>query len=47
MTYDSTWLYTLFFFVSPLFVMLLLADDVDDDDDMGPGMMVPAYQGAK
>lgn len=41
---DNVWLYTLIWFVSPVFVLLLLADDPDDDDQGGPGMLQPAYQ---
>ena len=45
MTYDWAVLQTLIFIITPFFVMLALSsEDGDDDDDMGPGMMVPAYQ---
>ena len=48
MTYDWTLLQTLIFVITPLFLMLVLtSEDSDDDDNMGPGMMVPAYQGSK
>ena len=45
MTYDWAVLQTLIFIITPFFLMLALSsEDGDDDDDMGPGMMVPAYQ---
>ena len=41
---NEVWLYTLIWFVSPVFVLLLLADEPDDDDQGGPGMLQPVYQ---
>jgi len=37
---EIQWLYTLLFCASPVFILLLLAEDPDDDDN-GPGMMIP------
>ena len=47
MTYDWTLFQTLVFIITPLFLMLVMTNEDSDDDDMGPGMMVPAYQGSK
>ena len=37
----NIWFYTALFVLAPLFVLIVLTDEIDDDDDMGPGMMIP------
>jgi len=43
---EIEWLYTLIFCVSPVFILLLLADDLDDDDN-GTGTMVPVVSSSR